>query len=480
MNDDTSSTNRAISLRLSVILVILIAISILVFSQILKASLGVALGLTWLVVYLFCLAIKYDWSIVQKGAFDAIRNGMVAILILLAVGMLIGTWIQCGAIPTIITYGLLLVSPSVFLPAAMLLCSLLSLATGTSYGSAASGGLAMMAVGLSMGFPAGMIAGAVLCGSLFGDKMSPFSDTTNLAPAMAGTDIFTHVKMMMWNTIPAWIITMILFYFIGIQYTSSATYNPTEIQNCIDGLAANFQIGLVTLVPIVIVIVLLLFRQPAIPVLMIGAVAGGVMAVLLQDASLASVLKSMNSGFSIKSGNFLIDKLLNRGGMMSMDGVVWIMIFGMGLGGMLESMGALQNFLNLMVRRITNAFSLTAATYIICYFCGAIFGTQNMTLVAAGKLLAPFYREKGYAPEFLSKNLEDAGTLGGVFFPWHTNSAYFCGVLAVTYIEYIPFVFMCFLAPIISLIYAAVHFKVPRIDPVSGEYVVCEKGKGNR
>ena len=334
----------------------------------------------------------------------------------------------------------------------------------------------MMAVGLSMGFPPGMIAGAVLCGSLFGDKMSPFSDTTNLAPAMAGTDIFTHVRMMMWNTIPAWILTMILFYFIGVQYTSSASFNPADLQACVDGLAANFYIGGITLIPIAIVIILLLFRQAAVPVIMIGAVTGGIMVILLQGVSVADVLKAMNSGFSIKSGIFLVDKLLNRGGMSSMAGIVWIMIFGMGLGGMMEAMGVLQNFLNLMVKKISSAFSLTAATYLICYFCGAIFGTQNMTLVAAGKLLAPFYREKGYAPEFLSKNLEDADTLGGVFFPWHTNSAYFCGVLAVSYIEYIPFVFLCFLAPIFSLIYAAIRFKVPRIDPATGEYVTV-KGK---
>lgn len=458
-----------ISLGHSIGLLVVI-IGMISFFAVQGINLAVPLFLTWIVLFLYCAATKRDWEPVQSAGFDAVRGALGSVFILMAVGALIGSWIQCGTIPTIITYGLKLISPSVFLPCTVLLCAILSLATGTSYGSAASAGIAMMGVGLTMGFPAGVIAGAVICGALFGDKMSPFSDTTNLAPAMAGGDLFRHIKMMIYNTVPALILTLVIFGVIGMKYAST-NYDLSEINSFIDGLAMYFNTSLWTLFPAVLVIGLLLFKKPAVPVILLGAIAGGIVAVATQGVGVLDAVKSMHTGFTIDSGIVLVDKLLNRGGVNSMANIIWIILGAVGMGGMLEKMGVMQNFLNLLVNVTKKTTSLVVVTMLVSYIVSAIGCTQTMTHVVTGKLLAPVYRKRGLAPELLSRTMEDSGTLGGVFFPWHTNAVYFCGVLAVSWSEYMPYIFLCYLVPVISVLYAVIGFKVPRINPETGEYI---------
>lgn len=458
-----------VSLAHSIFLLFFI-IAMIAFFAFNGVNLSVPLFLTWIVIFAYCLATKRKWEHMQKAAFDSIHGALGSVFILLAVGALIGAWIQCGTIPTVITYGLKIISPSAFLPCTMLLCSILSLATGTSYGSAATAGIAMMGVGLSMGFPAGMIAGAVICGALFGDKMSPFSDTTNIAPAMAGGDLFKHINMMIYNTAPAWLISMVIFWIIGGRY-ASGNYDPSSINTFMDGLAQHFNISVITLFPMVLVIVLLLLKWPAVPVILLGAVSGGFISLVIQGTDLLSVIKCMHTGYTIDSGIELVDKLLNRGGVNSMQNVVWIILTAVGMGGMLEELGVLQNFLNLIVGLTKKTVSLVAVTMLISYIVSAVGCTQTMAHVVTGKLLAPVYRKRGLAPELLSRTMEDSGTLGGAFFPWHTNAVYFCGVLAVTWAEYMPYLFLSFITPVISIIYAVIGFKVPRIDPETGEPV---------
>lgn len=476
MND----TKREIHVPMfdSVVLMAVIIIEI-VFCVRGGLNLAVPLFLTWVIVYIYSLIKKYEWGKIEGYALQSVRDGFQSVVIVGAVGCLIGAWILCGTVPTLIYFGLQIVSPSIFLPATLILCTILSLATGTSYGSAASAGLACMGIGLSMGFPAGVIAGAVISGALFGDKMSPFSDTTNLAPAMAQGTLYGHIRSMCYNTIPAWLITLGIFGFIGSRYSVGA-YDPTTINEYMGGLAANFHIGWLPLLPMVLVILMLLKKTPALPTILLGAVFGGLVAMIGEGASFLTVVKVMHKGFVIKSGIFLVDKLLNRGGLASMYDIMMIMIFAMGLGGMLERMGVLDNFIGLFIKKINSVGSLVFATMCTSYLSGAIGCTMSMAHVITGKLFAPIYREKGVSPDVLSRTMEDCGTLGGTLMPWHTNAVFFTGTLGVTYAEYIPYVYLCYLAPLISLIYAFVGFAIWYVDPKTGKPIAAKDAPINQ
>lgn len=477
-SDKTGKNQVTVSMLDSVILMLVIIIEIVMCVRG-GLNLAVPLFLTWVIMFAYCKIRKIEWSLVEGFALQGVRDGFQSVVIVGAVGCLIGTWILGGTVPTLIYYGLEIIQPEIFLPATLLLCAILSTLTGTSYGSAASAGLACMGIGLSMGFPAGIVAGAVICGALFGDKMSPFSDTTNLAPAMAGGTLFGHIKSMCYNTIPGLIITATIFTIIGTRY-STENFDATTVQEYMKGLADNFQMGIIPLIPVILVIVLLVFKMPALPTILLGAVFGGIVSMAAQGATFIQVVQAMHKGFSIDSGVFLVDKLLNRGGISSMYDIMMIMIFAMGLGGMLDKMGVLHNFLGLFIKKVNSVFSLVGCTMIVSYLSGAIGCTMSMSHVLTGKLFAPIYREKGVSPNVLSRTMEDCGTLGGTLMPWHTNAVYFTGTLGVLYSEYIPYVFLCYLVPIISLIYAFVGFAIWYVDPETGEPIPKEQAPINQ
>lgn len=476
--ENRSDKKTKASLPESIVLMLVI-IAEIVFCVRGGLSLVVPLFLTWMIVFLFCKIRGFSWHEVEGHALKGVRDGFQSVCIVGAVGCLIGTWILGGTVPTLIYYGLKMIKPSIFLPCTMLLCSLLSLFTGTSYGSAASAGLACMGIGLSMGFPAGIIAGAVICGALFGDKMSPFSDTTNLAPAMAGGTLFGHIRSMCYTTLPGWLIALVIFGIVGSRY-STANYDPSTVIEYMDGLAANFNLGFLPLLPIVFVIIMLLFKLPALPTILIGACFGAVSAIVSQGATVLQCVQAMYKGFSIDSGIFLVDKLLNRGGITSMYDIMMIMIFAMGLGGMLDQLGVLMNLVGGLVNRINSVFTLVASTMLVSYISGAIGCTMSMAHVVTGRLFAPIYREKGVDPHVLSRTMEDCGTLGGTLMPWHTNAVYFTGTLGVLYTEYIPWVLLCYIVPILSLFAAATGFAIWYVDPETGERIPKEKAPINQ
>lgn len=423
------------------------------------ASLAIPMLCTWAIIFGFCKIRSIDYGKVQTAMFDAIRSALGAILILLVVGVMVGTWIASGTIPAIIYVGLKLINPQVFLLCALIICSLLSLATGTSYGSAGSAGIAMMAIGEAMGIPVGMTAGAVLCGALFGDKLSPFSDTTNMAPAMAGGELFKHIKSMLYTTIPTYVISGVLFTILGLRY-GSANYDPTLINETCEGIRASFNISPLTMIPVAVVIVLLMFKVDAVPAILLGGIAGLIAAIPLQGQNLVDMLGIAYNGFAIESGNELIDKLLNRGGITSMTSTAYVMIFAVGLGGALESLGVLRHLTDPVVSKIRSIPQLVGSTLIVSYACGMIGCTMAMDHVLTGKIMAPVYKEKGVAPEVLSRTMEDCGTVGAVLYPWHTSSIYFCGVLGVTYLQYLPYAFMSYLAPVAAMLCALTGFGI--------------------
>lgn len=437
-------------------------------------NMEIPLFLTWLIIWLFVKVKKFDWRTVEGYILDGVRAGFQSVMIVGAVGLLIGTWILCGCIPTMIYFGLKIISPKIFLPATLILCSILSTMTGTSYGSAASAGLACMGIGISMGFPPGLIAGAVISGALFGDKMSPFSDTTNLAPAMAGGTLFGHIKSMCYTTLPAWLLCLVIFGVTGTRY-SIANYDPSTVNEYMEGLAANFNIGIITLIPIALVIVLLLIKVPALPTILCGAVIGGIVAIITQSATWLDCFNVMKSGFSIDSGVFLVDKLLNRGGISSMYNIMMIMTFAMGMGNALDKMGVLMNLIGGLIKKIDSVLKLVGVTMVISYISGMIGCTMSMAHVVTGKVMAPIYKEEGVDPHVLSRTMEDCGTLGGTLMPWHTNAVYFTGTLGVLYSEYIPWVLLCYIVPVFALIAAATGYAIWYVDPETGERIPKEK-----
>lgn len=462
----------------SVVLILAIVLEIVICGRA-GINLEIPLFLTWLIIWLFVKIRGLDWYAVETFLLDGVRAGFQSVMIVGAVGLLIGTWILCGCIPTMIYYGLKIISPSIFLPATLILCTILSTMTGTSYGSAASAGLACMGIGLSMGFPAGIIAGAVISGALFGDKMSPFSDTTNLAPAMAGGTLFGHIRSMCYTTLPAWLLCLVIFGIAGSRFSAEG-YDPATVNEYLDGLAANFNLGPACLIPIVLVIILLLIKIPALPSILCGAVIGGITATITQGSAWTDVLSVMKIGFKIESGVFLVDKLLNRGGISSMYNIMMIMIFAMGMGNALDKMGVLSNLVGGLISKIHSVFQLVGITMIVSYLSGAIGCTMSMAHVVTGKVMAPIYKKEGVDPHVLSRTMEDCGTLGGTLMPWHTNAVYFTGTLGVTYLQYIPWVLLCYIVPIFSLVAAATGYAIWYVDPETGERISKENAPINK
>lgn len=445
------------------VLVLSFVVIITIISIRAKAGLVLPLFMSWLILCIFAMYKKTSYKEVQNIALDTIRDGMQSVIILLAVGALIGAWIVSGTVPTLIYFGLKLINPKIFLLSAVLFCSILSLATGTSYGSAGTGGLAMMGIGMGLGIPAGMTAAAVITGAIFGDKMSPFSDTTNLAPAMAGGDLFKHIYSMLYTTVPAYIITCAIFTMLGLKY-GAANFDLESARTTMETIKTLFNINIVTILPMVFVIALLLMKAPSIPTLLAGTVFAGFIALFAQDTSLVEVLKSMSSGYRIDSSIPLIQKLLNRGGISSMSSIALTMIFAMGLGGMLQRMGILSTILDLFLGRLTSTPKLIGATLLTGYVSGAIGCTQAFSHVITGKLFEPIYREKHIVPEVLSRTSEDSGTLGGVLMPWHTNAIFMMGALGVSYVEYVPYMFFCYLSPMIALVLAFTGYGIWHTD----------------
>lgn len=436
---------------------------------------AISLGLSWVIIYLFCVICRFDYNKVVNSGYDAIRRCMSSMMIFFGVGMLVGAWIAGGTIPTLISYSLGIISPKIFLPCCLLITSIMSVCTGTSYGSAASAGVAMMGVGLSMNIPAGIVGGAILCGATFGDKISPLSDTTNVCPTLCEGKLFPHIKAQMYTTLPAYLICFIAFTIIGFNYGSDAT-ELTSIQETIAACNANFNISPICLIPLVLVIALLFFKVDVIPALLIGAVSGSILSVTLQGNDFTSTMGYMWSGFSIESGNEIVDKLMNRGGITSMSGTFVMAMFAVGMGAMLEYMGAMQIFVDAIVKRVKSACSLIISTMLVSYCGSCLTMLMTSTHVITSKLMSPLYKQKGLAPEMCSRTMEDTATIGGVLIPWHANSIYYAGVLGVAWSQFAPFCMLSYLVPVFSVICAVTGIGIFYVNK-SGERISKEEWK---
>ncbi|MCU0419290.1 MAG: Na+/H+ antiporter NhaC [Cyclobacteriaceae bacterium] len=417
------------------------------------------------------------WAHIEHSMVKSISSAMAAMLILLTIGALAGTWLMSGIVPAMIYYGLKILNPTIFLFAACVVCCVVSLATGSSWSTVATVGIALLGIGRALDIHEGVIAGAIISGAYFGDKMSPLSDTTNLAPAMAGTDLFTHVKYMMYTTIPTLIITLIIFVIWG--FTLDAPVIPTDTSAVLAAIESKFNLNPLLFVVPVLVIVMIVKKVPALPALLIGALLGGVFAVIFQPdivnsvsgisdnyvgSSFAGVMKALTGTIQVQTDDAMITELLKAKGMAGMLNTIWLILCAMIFGGVMESAGLLNRIAVEIIKWAHGTGSLVASTAATCLFFNITASDQYMAIAVPGRMYSDTYRRRGLKPELLSRTLEDSGTVTSVLIPWNTCGATQAKVLGVATSVYAPFAFFCLISPIMTVLHAYLNIKIEKVN----------------
>jgi len=442
-------------------------------------SLSGANQMTLLLSGAFCAVLAViqgtSWTSILEGIKKSISDALPALLILLLIGALAGTWLISGIVPAMIYYGLQIVNPTYFLIAACIVSAVISLATGSSWSTIATIGVALLGIGKALGMSEAMVAGAIISGAYFGDKMSPLSDTTNLAPAVAGTDLITHIRYMTYTTVPSIIITLIIFLFLGFNLESQSSAN--DINMILVAIESKFIISPWLFIVPAAVIFLIVKKVPAIPALFAGTLLGGLAAILFQteiitelgagnnyfQSSFISLMDAMSRDVSIVTENAMINELLSTGGMFGMLNTIWLIICAMCFGGAMEASGFLNKLSSSLMKMATNSASLVATTTGTCIFFNVTASDQYLAIIVPGKMFAESFKGKGLAPENLSRTLEDSGTVTSVLIPWNTCGATQAGVLGVSTLAYLPFCFFNIISPFMTMLYAIIGIKIRKI-----------------
>jgi len=462
-----------------VFLVGLLSLAVYLFGD--DASWGpnqIALTLTSLIAAVIGLKNGHKWNDLKEGVARSINQALPAVFILLAVGALIGTWVMSGTVTSMIYYGLKLLNPTIFFPTTVIVTAIISASIGSSWTTVGTIGVGLMGIAHGMDLSVGMTAGAIISGSYFGDKLSPLSDTTNLSPAVAGTDLYTHIRHMLWTTIPSIVITIVLFAIIG--FMSSSTVNISMMQESLDVIDANFNTQWYLLLPVVVVLILAVKKMPPFPTILIGALTGGIFAVIFQSdqvvqfvdrsdlsypmVMVAGVWKAMYAGFTTSTGTETFDNLVNRGGMQSMLDVIWLILSALMFGGVMEESELLKRLVQSILKMVHSTGSLIATTVITCFGTNVIASDQYMSIVLPGRMYKLEYERRNLAPENLSRTLEDSGTLTSPLVPWNTCGAYMSGTLGVATLTYLPYTFFNIISPIIAIIYGYLGFSIKKIE----------------
>ena len=467
-NQVTGEQKREPTLGLSLVPVIILIAALFYTIAILHGSGHIPLILGAAVAALIAgFSLGISWDEILKGMAHGIMTALPAILILVVVGLLIGVWIASGVVPIMIYYGLKILAPGYFLVATVVICALISLATGSSWSTAATVGLAMMGVGQALGISPGMTAGAVISGSYFGDKMSPLSDTTNLAPAVAGTQLFTHIRHMVYTTAPALIIALILYALIGIFKHTSGSVDTPEYLLMLDTLRGSFNLTPWLLLAPIAVLVLVWRRTPALPALMIGVVMGCLLLLAFQRGDgrgIVGMVEALYSGYVSSTGVVAVDELLTRGGLTSMYDTIALIIVALSFGGVMECSGMLGNIADGIMKLARSTGTLVTATVLSCIGMNALASDQYLAIIVPGRMYKDAYLKRGLHPKNLSRALEDSGTMTSALIPWNSGGAYMSGVLGVSAFTYLPFAFLNLLSPMISIIYGFTGFTIQKIE----------------
>ncbi|MDN7123700.1 Na+/H+ antiporter NhaC [Pseudidiomarina terrestris] len=419
---------------------------------------------------------NYRWDDIEEGIKEGVSVALGALLIILAVGSLIGTWLLSGTVPTMIYYGLELLNPSWFYAASALICGIIALAIGSSWTTAATIGVALMGVAAGMELSPGITAGAVVSGAYFGDKMSPLSDTTNLAPAVAGTELFAHIRYMVFTAGPAYLISLVLFFLLGLNVETTTT-SALKLETMQLELTNAYNIGWEMLVPLLVLLYLAATRKPALPTVFFGALLGGAWAVIFQPelieelagdgsavASLKVVWMALTDGIVVETGSAQLDSLLSGGGMSSMLNTVWLILSAMTFGAIVEKIGLLQRLISGVLGFAKSTGNLIAATLFTCFGANLLTADQYMAIVIPGRMFREEYEKRGLDARVLSRTLEDSGTLTSALIPWNTCGAFMMGTLAVSPWEYAPFAFFNWLTPLIAMFYGYTGIRILHRD----------------
>ena len=458
-------------------LVVMLSVNVIVFGS--GATDGpnqIALFLAASVAGIVSWRLGYNWEQIEASVVKSISSAMGAMLILLVIGSLSGTWLLSGIVPAMIYYGLKIMNPTIFLFAACVVCCIVSLATGSSWSTIATVGIALLGIGKTLGIHEGVVAGSIISGAYFGDKMSPLSDTTNLAPAMAGTDLFTHIRYMVNTTVPTLVITLLIFFVWGFTNDTSGSVNTGEVLTAIDN-AFNLN-PLLFIVP-ALVLFMIVKKVPAIPALLVGSILGGVFAIIFQPqivakiseisgdpikSSFVAVMKALAMSISIQTENAMINELLSSGGMAGMLNTIWLILGAMIFGGVMESCGLLVRIVEEIIKFAHSTGSLVASTAVTSIFFNMTAGDQYMAIAVPGRMFSETYRKRGYKPELLSRTLEDAGTVTSVLVPWNTCGATQSKVLGIATASYAPYCFFCIISPLMTVLQAYMNYKIRRLN----------------
>jgi len=454
-------TDPVIPFRWAIVPVIFLALVLVYVLRFLHGDPHIPLISAAAVAAIVAVFSGYRWEKIRAGMINTIKISMPAILVLMIIGMIIGTWISAGIVPTMIYYGLKIISPRVFLVATALICSIVSLATGSSWTTAGTVGVALISIGKGFGIPLPMVAGAIISGAYFGDKMSPLSDTTNLAPAVTGAKLFDHIRHMIYTTGPSLIIALILYTILGLKY-GGKDLDMNAINAILNGLSDQFYISPLLLLPPILVIAMVVFKVPAIPGLLGGTVLGGIFAALFQQRSLTDILQSAHFGFVAATGNEAIDNLLTRGGLDSMMWTVSLILCAMSFAGVLETTGMLKAIALKIISFAKSTGSLVTATVLTCIGTNMIAGDQYLAIVLPGRMFKKIYDDRGLKPKNLSRILEDAGTLTSSLIPWNSGGAFMFATLGVYPFAYLPFAFLNLINPLISIFYGYTGFTIEK------------------
>lgn len=416
-----------------------------------------------LIASLVALKIGYTWKFIENSMIKGISQAMQSIIILAIIGVLIGIWILAGVVPTMIYYGLMILKPSIFLVATVLITSITSLATGTSWGTAGTMGIALMGIASGLGIPAPVTAGAVLSGAYFGDKMSPLSDTTNLAPAMAGTDVFTHIKSMAKPTLIAYGLTLLIFGFLSAKYRG-ASADLSNVNIIANGLKETFTISPVLLLAPLVVIISIAKKLPAVPGIALGIIIAAILGPIYQGINFGDILSAGLNGYVSNTGLEAVDQLLTTGGLNNMMSSISLTIIAMMFGGIAEETGILEAIVKKFLHRVQSIVGLVISTILTCVFTNASMPEQYISIVVPGRMFKNEYKERNLDPTLLSSTLESGGTVTSAMIPWNTCGTYMSTVLGVSTVHYLPFLFFNLLMPLVQVIIVAIDAKKYKIN----------------
>jgi len=405
-----------------------------------------------------------DWQGMEDRFLKVIKIGLPAMIILMGVGMLIGSWIIAGTVPTILYYGFSIFSPSSFLFSVCIICAIISIATGTSWGTVGTVGLAMMGIGMGLGIPAHFTGGAIVSGAFFGDKMSPLSDTTNLTPAAAGVELWEHIRGMLPTTVPAMVTALAIYAWIGMGYGDDSI-DLSSIQALQTSLADNYNLSVITLLPALVVVAAAVMKMPAIPTVLGGVVVASLIAFFMQGVGVSEIFSVLQNGYVSETGFEVVDKLLSKGGVMSMTWVITLTIFALGFVGSLEHYGTLKAIMAKIDQAVKSRIGLILTTYASVLGVGTIIGDVYTTLVLPGRLLKDKYQEMGYKRTTLTRSIEDSGTLLSPLIPWNMGGSFVAATLGIATLTYAPFAFACWLSPLFGLLWAFLNKFIPREEP---------------